>query len=495
MRVTKSAAAKEGKLADVPRRSVPAGRAGRDGDRLPLHLQDAHCALAVPDLRALAPDDAQPMRTTFLTGATGFLGIHLLAELLASDPQAQACCLVRASSREHALQRILEQAQAFDLDVDAGRICAMCGDINEPALGLSEEDWARCSRDTQQIVHASAHVNHIEGYATFRESTNAMKEVIRLAGTGRLKLVQFISSTAGCALKIGEEFSIFEKEDFIADGASVYGGYGQSKWVQETFVQRAHASGLPYVIYRFGELCGSSRTGRGQTDDMLHRLLQMRLAVGCREKISSDVLDMLPVDFAARLIVGTGRTPELWNGVVHATHLKPYSFANLYRKAQGLGLSFHPATRAEYLARCHDFVKFIYSVDPVNGFVLECVLRDAEGSIRHRKMMDGYFSVIFPFQQDRFRRALDRLGLSLPDWDALFERYFEAWKAHDCGFLARIDEYRSLASPDDAHPSRIAAHADTTTAHGARGAAPDKRRQKGKESTRDAVMLEKINEG
>jgi hypothetical protein len=154
------------------------------------------------------------------------------------------------------------------------------------------------------------------------------------------------------------------------------------------------------------------------------------------------VLDMLPVDFVAQLIVGTGKTPELWNTVVHATHLKPYSLANLYRKAGGNGLRFEPVTRARFVSKCYDFVRFIYSIDPVNGFVLECVLRDAEGSIRHRKMMDGYFSVIFPFEQGNFKHALQTLGLALPDWNALLDRYFEHWNQEDCGFMARIREYQ-----------------------------------------------------
>jgi hypothetical protein len=248
---------------------------------------------------------------------------------------------------------------------------------------------------------------------------------------------------------------MFEKEDFVDAGAQVYGGYGQSKWVQESLLRRAGASGVPYAIYRFGELAGSTRTGIGQTDDIVHRLVQMRLAIGCREKVSNDVLDMLPVDFAARLVVDSGGRPELWNAIVHATHLKPYSFANMYRRAQDYGLQFAPVTRAVYLSRCYDFVKFVHSINPVNGFVLECVLRDAEGSIRKRKMMDAYFSVIFPFAQDNFRRSLRALGLSLPDWSELIDAYFAHWFREDCGFMARIFDYQRRVMQDDEHEAML----------------------------------------
>lgn len=456
MSVTKHTVEQRASPVRLGRRAV-LPQIGSVSSEKPLHVQDAESQLALPDLKGLAAAYQDGMHRVLITGATGFLGIHLVAELLSSDPEATAWCLVRASSREHGLQRILSQAKAFELQVDPARIRVLCGDLNEPVLGLTAEDWQLCCRDVQQIIHASAHVNHIEGYATFRDSTRGMKEIIRLACTGTLKLIQFMSSIAGCALKIGEEFSFFEKEDFIAQGEHVYGGYGQSKWVQESLLKRAHESGVPYVIYRFCELSGSSRTGLGQIDDMLHRLLQMKLAVGCREKISNDVLDMLPVDFAAQLIVNTGRSPELWNAIVHATHLKPYTLANLYRIAAAGALQFEPVTRSRFLSKCYDFVRFIYSIDAVNGFVLECVLRDAQGSVRNRKMMDGYFSVIFPFDQSNFRRALRALGLPLPEWTSLIDRYFERWHREDCGFMARIREYQQWSRLDEAQKTALAA--------------------------------------
>ncbi len=491
MTVTKIAA-EDGKTRARLQEPVARTRTTPEGGDVPAHVRDAQSELPLPDFKAFAQgSDAQAAssRDVLLTGATGFLGIHVLAELLDAQPDANVYCLVRAASAKHGLRRIQLQAEKFELVLDAERIRVFCGDLRQPQLGLSREDWERCARDTQQIVHASAHVNHIEGYATFRDSTQGMKEIIRLAGTHRLKLVQFVSSVAGCALKNGNEFSFFEKEDFVPQGEHVYGGYGQSKWVQETFLRRAHDQGLPFVIHRFGELSGSSRTGLNQTEDMLHRLVQMRLAVGCREKVSSDVLDMLPVDVAAKLIVGAGRTPALWNRIVHATHLKPYGIANLYRRAEGAGLEFKPVTRTQYVAECREFVRYVYSLNAVHGFVLECVLRDAEGAIRNRQMMDGYFSVIFPFEQANFKRALQALALELPAWPALIDRYFERWGADDSGFLARIFEYRKWARLDEAARAAVIAR-NLAAPKGANEPA----KKPARKGPADVAMLESVHE-
>lgn len=427
------------------RRPMP-DDAAADTGTVPLHVLDAQSELALPAALpavSAAPAEGGPARCVLLTGATGFLGIHVLAEWLAAHPEGRVLCLVRASDAEHGLRRILEQASRFRLEVDSRRVTVLCGDIGMPALGLRDEEWELCAREAQQIVHASAHVNHIEGYATFRDSARGIKEIIRLAATHRVKLIQFISSIAVCARKLGDEFSFHEHEDFLDDGEQVYGGYGQSKWVQETCLRRAHERGIPYVIYRFGELSGSARTGLAQSDDMLHRLLQMRLAIGCREKISSDVLDMLPVDFAATLLVGTAGKPELWNRIVHATHTKPYSFANVYRLARTRGVDCVPVAREEFLAGCGEFVEYMYSTNAVNGFVLECMLRDLEGSVRNRKMMDSYFAVLFPFDQDNFKRTLQALGLALPDWNDLIELYFDTWESEESGFMAGVRAFRA----------------------------------------------------
>ncbi len=415
---------------------------------IPLPARDAQSPLVLPGIVGVAPVHRARARCVLLTGASGFLGIHLLAEYLAADPDVRVRCLVRASDAERGRHRLRTQAAKYELALDESRLSVLCGDITLPRLGLAEAEWEACCRETDQIVHAGARVNHIEGYASFRDSAAGMKEIVRLASRHRMKLIQFVSSTAACIRKDGDEFRVFEREAFLPDGLSVYGGYGQSKWVQETFLQRAHEAGVPFAIYRFGELSGSSRSGLGQVDDMLHRLLQMRLAIGCREKISSDVLDIVPVDHAARLIVGVGNAPELWNRIFHATHPKPWGFANLYRRAQRLGLQFDPVTREHYLAKCRDFVRYLYAVHPVDGFVLECMLRDAEGSVRKRKVMDGYFAVLFPFAQDHFKRALQTLGIALPDWAQLLDRYAERWGRDDCGFLARIHDYRRWARTD-----------------------------------------------
>lgn len=415
--------------------------------RIPLQIQDAESELPLGDISGLANAYADELKGVLLTGGTGFLGIHVLHETLVNQPDVDVYCLVRANDVEHGLQRLQAQAEKYELSLPEGKLHVLVGDTNNPQLGLSDDDWALCCNKVQHIIHASAHVNHIEGYATFRDATRGMKEVIRLAGTNTKKLIHFVSSIAACARKIDGRVSLFDRETFVEDGTIVFGGYGQSKWVQETLLDRAQREhGIPYAIYRFGELSGASVSGIGQTDDMLHRLLQMRFAIGVREKITNDVLDMLPIDYAAKVILATAKTPKSWNKIFHATHPKPYGIPYVYKRAEEQGLTFKPVSRSEYHKQIDNYVRYITSLNPVDGFVLEVVMRDLDGKSKNMTMVDSYFAILFPFDQDNFLEVMQANGIKLPDWKTLINRYFERWVGGLNGYMTPIHGYKEWAA-------------------------------------------------
>ena len=84
-----------------------------------------------------------------LTGATGFLGAHLLRDLLAATG-ARVHCLVRARDEHAALARLRQAAERYELPVPRGeRVVPLPGDLAEPRLGLSDakfRDLARSAR-------------------------------------------------------------------------------------------------------------------------------------------------------------------------------------------------------------------------------------------------------------------------------------------------------------------------------------------------------------
>src|SRR6185369_2871153 len=122
------------------------GRVGGNGPR------------SFPMRREPAPDPRWH-RDVLLTGSTGFLGAHLLSDLLAAT-SARVWCLVRANDAAHARRRIAGAAARYELPAPPGeRVVPLPGDLTLPRLGLSPGDFRELAERTDVIYHAGAAVN------------------------------------------------------------------------------------------------------------------------------------------------------------------------------------------------------------------------------------------------------------------------------------------------------------------------------------------------
>jgi hypothetical protein len=101
------------------------------------------------------PRWAQPT-DILLTGATGFFGVHLLRELLATT-SARVHCLVRAHNAGHGRERIAQAAARYELGrLPLGRVIALAGDLAAPDLGLPPDTFDELARRVDVIHHAAA---------------------------------------------------------------------------------------------------------------------------------------------------------------------------------------------------------------------------------------------------------------------------------------------------------------------------------------------------
>ncbi|MBO0820354.1 MAG: amino acid adenylation domain-containing protein, partial [Nocardiopsaceae bacterium] len=169
-------------------RAAQDARAGRLTASSPGVDFTAEAELGVPvrlDPRRPRPDWRRPLRI-LLTGSTGFLGAHLLHELLTSTA-ARIWCLVRAPDTAQALRRIAESAARYDLpSPPADRVVPLPGDLAAPGLGLSPGQFRELAEGIDVIYHAGAVVNFTYPYEELRAANVAgTREVIRLAGRYR----------------------------------------------------------------------------------------------------------------------------------------------------------------------------------------------------------------------------------------------------------------------------------------------------------------------
>lgn len=256
-----------------------------------------------------------------LTGASGFLGIYLLRELL-KKTDAKIFCLVRKGQFETPAKRLTSTIQNFSLENEMSlanrRIVIVDSDIALDGFGISQDQYNHLAEQTDIIYHCGAQVNTMAAYTALRGSNvQGTIEVIKFSTHKKDKPIHYISTLSAAYLKntagdFSEEFPDNTSHDLV-------GGYAISKWVSEKLLSQIQKRGLPVCIYRSGYILGQSDTGLCNLNDSLLFLLkgciQLGMAPDWKEKIA-----ILPVDFVSQAIVDISLHQPEKSGVFHLDH-------------------------------------------------------------------------------------------------------------------------------------------------------------------------------
>jgi amino acid adenylation domain-containing protein/thioester reductase-like protein len=238
-----------------------------------------------------------------LTGATGFVGAFLLADLL-RQTAARVACLVRANSAEQGLTRLQANLQKYGV-WQAGfaeRIDVLCGDLGLAGLGLSAEQRERLANELTAIYHNGALVNFVYTYEQHRASNvGGTLEILRLAARRNLP-VHLVSTLSVFHTGSSDHGNTHREDDDLRQVGVPFGGYAQSKWVAEQMAFAAQARGFRVTVYRPGLVSGHSQSGAWNSGDMMTAMARACLLMGAVPDLDIQV-DLVPVDFVSRAIV------------------------------------------------------------------------------------------------------------------------------------------------------------------------------------------------
>jgi len=352
----------------------------------------------------------------FVTGATGFIGRHLVEELLKRDGTIHA--LVREGSRDK-LDALIER-----LGAEQGRVVPVGGDLSEPGLGVEGFE-----ADIDHLFHLAA-IYDIEADEESSERANVQgtRHVIEFANANRVGRLHHVSSIAVA----GSYEGVFQ-EDMLEEDQKLPHHYHRTKFESEKLVRREAKART--LVFRPGIVLGHSETGAMDKIDgpyyffgLLKRLRGALPAWFPLAGPEGGQVPMVSVDFVARAIDHIAHMPddELPGDTFHLVDSEPMTVGetlNTFAKAahapqlamrvdQNLTNAVPPAVRQGLMAV------------PTIKRIREQVYRDI--GIPPAAMEVRDFRCTFDSRDTR--RALHGTGIAVPALDTYAATLWDYWE-------------------------------------------------------------------
>ncbi|MBQ9192890.1 MAG: amino acid adenylation domain-containing protein [Bacteroidales bacterium] len=355
-------------------------------------------------------------RNILLTGATGFLGIHVLRELIERTPDdAVIWCLLRGKGSISAERRLAEMlVYYFEKNyrpLIGKRIRLIQGDITQESVF---DAILTSGTPIDLVVNCAANVKHFsQGDDIMQVNYHGVRNLVGFCQARSARLVQVSTVSVG-GMTEGSVPRIMDEQTLFF-GQNTDNQYIVSKFLAERLILEKVAEGkLNAKIIRVGNLSPRAEDGEFQinfnSNASMGRLKAFRLLGAAPYPTLEARMEFSPIDETARAVVLLAGTPRK-NVVFHVQndHLLPMDdiFSRL-RKEDGSPLEY--VEEAEF-ARRMDAAKD----DPDMARILSSIIAytQAEGQTQ---LVENEASSLFSMQ------VLHRLGFR---WDPTSSQYVD----------------------------------------------------------------------
>ncbi|MFL5857859.1 MAG: SDR family oxidoreductase, partial [Solirubrobacteraceae bacterium] len=192
----------------------------------------------------------------FVTGGTGFIGRHVIECLL--DREGDIHVLVRAGSvdkLDKLVDRWATERAAQNGTAVRERIKPVVGDLNEPRMGVSDEDLAAVKGNVDHFFHlAAVYDMTADDETNVRSNVDGTRHAVELANAIEAGIFHHTSSIAAAGLYKG----LF-REDYFDEGQKLPSAYHRTKFESER-IARTQTT-VPWRVYRPAIVVGNSKTG------------------------------------------------------------------------------------------------------------------------------------------------------------------------------------------------------------------------------------------
>jgi NAD(P)-dependent dehydrogenase (short-subunit alcohol dehydrogenase family) len=360
----------------------------------------------------------------FVTGATGFIGRFLMAQLLQREGTIYALC--RASSLDK-LDELRER-----LGTDDQRVVAVVGDLGKDRLGISNEDLDKLEGKIEHFFHLAA-IYDLTADADSQRVANVegTRHALQSAEAVHAEHFHQVSSIAAAGLYKGT-FT----EDMFDEATDVDNNpYYATKHESERVV-REQAT-IPWRVYRPGIVVGHSETGEIDKIDgpyyffkAIQRLRGLAPSWLRGIGIEGGPINLVPVDYVAKAMDYLAHQPGLDGRAFHLTDPEPMTvgqMANAFAKAAKapqFGYNLDTASLESAVRTIPKPLRTIAARIPGPKLAADLVL--AELGIPREVL--HYVNYPTSFDSTKTQEALAGSGITVPPLTSYAQTLWEFWE-------------------------------------------------------------------
>ncbi|KAL7781092.1 polyketide synthase [Trichoderma afarasin] len=187
--------------------------------------------------------------SVILTGATGFLGRHILQHLVNDERVSEIHCVAIRPGANGELRHV---------DISSPKITEYAGDLGDRNLGLSSSQLEDLVARADVIIHNGADVSFMKTYRSLRRPNVLSTRYLVEMALARSIPIHFVSTASVANFYVGKhlpETSIQGLDNLPKDGRN---GYAASKWMSEALLESlADDHGVRSWIHRPTSIIGA----------------------------------------------------------------------------------------------------------------------------------------------------------------------------------------------------------------------------------------------
>ena len=274
------------------------------------------------------------LSTILLTGCTGFLGIHMLRDLLLNENVKKIYCIIRNKINLNGKKRLLKMIDFYFnsdsnlLNLIDEKVIVLNGDISKNQLGLDKKSYLDISSNVTTVINCAANVRHfVKPSQIYKDNVQSIKNLIDFCDN-KISLAHI--STLSIAGFKGEstENKIFDENTLFINQEFNNNPYLVTKFEAEKNVLEATNNGLNAIIFRLGNIMPRISDGAFQENVHQNVFLSSIKTIIDSKCVAKDFLglklEFSPVDECSNIILKLLENNSS-NSIYHILNNKEFS--------------------------------------------------------------------------------------------------------------------------------------------------------------------------